>query len=253
MVALALACAVWALDPPPAWGQEDDEAEGQERGSPLTVTAYAWASGFDGDVRAATIAGVVDKGIPELGDRLDGSVLLRTDVGLGRLFVSSDLAGTWLGDSLAAPTGVGTLRADVGLYRLELTVGFDLIVIPKFRASAVAGAEYSHLNTEMRVETPGLPDDATQGNSDWVDPVIGARAEFALSPALVIGARVSYSGFQEDERASTKAEAEVAFRLGRSLALVGGFRYHQVVWSAEDAGIDLSIHGAMIGLRFGGL
>jgi hypothetical protein len=43
MVVLALACAVWALDPPPAWGQEDDEAEGQERGSPLTVTAYAWA------------------------------------------------------------------------------------------------------------------------------------------------------------------------------------------------------------------
>jgi opacity protein-like surface antigen len=244
---LALACTAWALAPPAVRGQEREEAEG----SPLSVTAYAWASGFDGEVRAATSAGVVDKEFPGLGDRIDGSLLVRTDVGLGRFFVSTDLSGTWLGDSLAAPAGPGTLRAEAELYRVELTVGFDLVAIPKLRAGGYVGAEYSHLNTELRLETPGLPAEVTSGNSGWVDPVIGGRAELELSPVLVLGARTSYAGFQEEERSSTKAEAEVDFRLGRSLALVVGYRYHDVEWAASDAGIDLSIHGAMIGLRFG--
>ncbi|XHR28617.1 MAG: hypothetical protein ACFUZC_22205 [Chthoniobacteraceae bacterium] len=89
-------------------------------------------------------------------------------------------------------------------------------------------------------------------NQDWLDPYLGLRARYNLTPALYLTAKADVGGFSVGSRVSVEAIAAIGYQMTRSISAEAGYKYLYVDYHHDSFVYNISNGGALvtIGINF---
>lgn len=106
------------------------------------------------------------------------------------------------------------------------------------------------------LDLPGLTTDGINrdidADSDWVDPVVGARTGIDLTERLSLSLLGDVGGFDigSASKFSWKANALLSWQFAESWSLVAGYQALNVQRERGDADADITMKGPVVGLGF---
>jgi hypothetical protein len=186
----------------------------------FTVAPYLWALQLDGDVTIDGHKAKVDMGFDDILNDLNVAFMIDIEARKDRwgFFINPLYSQTenssktsflqdtlYLGQTYKINTEIDLFIVSVGSYyrlgpwKLDSSEGESG---PQLIVDVMAGARYTHLNVDIDLDRksglplPGLPAHISdEGNVDWVDPIVGARTTFVLSPAWMVSLFGDVGGF----------------------------------------------------------
>ena len=126
---------------------------------------------------------------------------------------------------------------------------------------AIVGARYTRLETEidLKVSAPSLGltgSRVVEGDKDWIDPIVGARAHVNLSDRVWVQLVGDIGGFGVGSDFAWHATAFVAYdfdMFGRDASVGAGYRALYMDYEdgsgANRFAYDMTMHGPVIGLN----
>ncbi len=89
-------------------------------------------------------------------------------------------------------------------------------------------------------------------NQDWLDPYLGLRARYNLTPALYVTAKADVGGFSAGSRVSVEAIGAIGYQITRNIWAEAGYKYLYVDYHHDTFTYDISNGGALvtIGVNF---
>ena len=229
----------------------------------FSFTPYLWALALDGDVTVRGEEASPSVSFKEILEDLSYAIMGSVDARKGRIGVFADGLFSQLGDS--ADVGPAQIKVDANLsiiagaayfragpWNLDGTAGASG---PKLVVDTYAGARYTYLSTELKFRQLGRQ---TSGDLDWVDPIIGLRTLWEITPSWNLNVFGDIGGFgvSGDADFSWQAAALVGYRfdlLGKDDAnFVMGYRALQQKYRDGDGSSelewDVTLHGPVMGL-----
>jgi hypothetical protein len=82
---------------------------------------------------------------------------------------------------------------------------------------------------------------------NFVDPILAARANFALAPRLSALVYGDIGGFGVGSEATAQVAATLNYRVGRSFVMSGGYRYLGVDYERDGVVVDARLAGPVLG------
>jgi hypothetical protein len=128
---------------------------------------------------------------------------------------------------------------------------------PLLIVDLMAGARYTYLQVDVNLKKktglpiPGLPAHISDDYVDWIDPIVGARTTFVLSPQWMISLFGDIGGFGVGSDSAWMATGGVGYNFKAfgdmdSQAYVGYRGMHQDYSEGSGAGKfewDMTLHG----------
>jgi hypothetical protein len=219
------------------------------------VAPYAWALAADGDVTVKGQESDVNLSFKDIFEELNYGVMLEGEARKGRVGVIANILYANLGDD----ENVGGIEIDpdinlfwgsfVGYYRLgpwdlDSEAGDDG---PQLIVDPYAGVRYTYLDVDLDIS--GGPDFGN--DQDWVEPIIGLRTLWQLSPRWGVTAAGDIGGFGVGSDFAWMAAGLVSYRFGlfgenNSRFLFGYRALHQNYSNGSGANEfewDVTLHG----------
>ncbi|TCZ54226.1 hypothetical protein [Roseicella aquatilis] len=260
--ALGLLALLLGVAPAPATAAEGgagaargDAREGE--GTPgwaVRLDTYAWASGLSGRVRTLPPlpAARVDLGAGEVLGNLDGALMLSTEAVRGRLVLLGDTFYARISprQSFALDGVPGSARLGSSTFSAMLAGGYRLVDRPGVRLDALAGLRVFALSNELRVQLGPLPAASLARSAAWVDPLVGAQLQVALTERLSLRTVAVVGGFGAGSRLMWDAYAGLAWRLDERASLFAGYRALSVDYRHDGYLYDTVQHGMLAGVSF---
>lgn len=248
--ALLLACGTHAV----AQDMESAADEGADRArNAAQITAYAWLAGFAGDIRPGPASPTfrVDKSFGDLLETSDGAFWISGFVRRDRTVFMADFSRTKSSEEGLVPTGLPApfppaVPADGGLKLTSLTgaAGYRVAQTDNATLDLLAGARAWWVRPNLQVPALGV-DLAPREN--FVDPILAARANFALAPRLSALVYGDIGGFGVGSEATAQIAATLNYRVGRSFVMSGGYRYLGVDYERDGVVVDARLAGPVLG------
>ncbi len=233
----------------------------------LTVTPYLWALSLDGDVTVAGRKNEADVGFEDVLDDMNWGVMIEAEARKKRwaLFINPLLAQ--LEDhpsdldveiNIAVVSFGGSYR--LGPWPLSSHAGPSG---PKLVMDMYAGGRYAYIGLDLNGNIP-LPDPLPPlkvnetGHEDWVDPIIGARTLWLLSPKWTISATGDIGGFGIGSDFAWQATGAVGYNfrfIGDDNARIY-FGYRAMGWDYKKGSgsnkfeWDVTVHGPLLALSY---
>ena len=137
-----------------------------------------------------------------------------------------------------------TQASAIGLY--------TLLDQPSARFELGGGLRAWWMNTEIRLDPGALPGRSADQTTNWVDPIIAARASVRLNDRLSLTGYGDIGGFGVGSEFTWQAMATLDWRISDRISASVGYRWVQIDYEASRANIDLDMSGPIIGasLRF---
>jgi len=168
----------------------------------FTVTPYLWALSLDGHVTVKGRTSEADVSFSDIFDDLNFAIMLEAEARKNRL-------GLFVNPLYAAlEDDTDRLEIDMHMALVEFGGYYRLgpwPLAPQAGASGpvlvtdlYAGGRYTYLYTELKGRRFGIVD--VDGDQGWVDPIVGARTLWFLSPkwTLSIGGNIGGFGLGSD-------------------------------------------------------
>jgi hypothetical protein len=160
-------------------------------------------------------------------------------------------------EQVALPGG-GTTEVDWGLEMLvaQGLVGYefarsrlgcgDRCFTPTVAFDAIGGARLYALGVDVDFD-PGPSGD---GSQTWVDPVVGLRAIFRVTPDLSVGVLANVGGFGIGSDLSWQLVGGIDWSVGRCVSLNAGWMVLDVDYEDGDFRYDVRMSGPYLGVTF---
>lgn len=181
------------------------------------LTPYFWALAMDGDVTVKGVKTSPSVSFDEIFDDLDYALMIEGEARKGRFgiyanAIYADLGTTAEGDGIRAKADAQTAWAGAGgFYRLgPWPLGAEADG-PKLAVDPYAGFRYTYLDTELRIRDGGPQVSASES---WVDPVIGIRTLWQLTPKWTVTALGDIGGFGVGADFTWQAAGLLGYRFG---------------------------------------
>lgn len=250
MAAMLLAGAV-----PAAAHQAEDAVEGKDERSrnAAQITAYAWLAGFGGDIQPGATAPTfrVDKSFGDLLETSDGAFWLTGYVRRDRTIFIADFSRTKSSEEALVPTGLPApfppaVPAQGGLKMTSLTgaAGYRVAQDDNATLDLLVGARAWWVRPNL--EIPALAVDLSP-KANFVDPLVAARANFALAPRLTILVYGDIGGLGVGSEVTGQIATTLNYRIGRAVVLSGGYRYLAVDYEKNGIRVDAQLAGPVLG------
>lgn len=264
----------------PAVTAEDVQAPPAPLGWTFRVTPYAWLPAMNGTqtVRGRSVS--VDASFIDIAERADTLVGLMGEfearrgpvsfygnavwskVGLGadRLTVRS------VAPNIAATTGISS-DLDVQMGILELGGGYEVLRANGVSLDLVVGVRGWLQKAELAIDLAGVVDIgnleivgnraiARSGSVRWVDPIVGFRSRYAVSPGHHLFLRGDIGGFGVGSKFSWQAAAGYGFDFStRNGVTYSGIIGYRALYADYRRGagrnlyeFDIVQHGPVLGL-----
>jgi hypothetical protein len=230
------------------------------------LTPYLWALALDGDVTVKSVKTKPSVDFDEIFDHLDYGLMVEGEARKGRIGVYvnaiyADLSDTDKIAGIRLRADAQTVWAGAGAYyrlgpwALDPEAG---LAGPKVVVDPYAGARYTYLNTKIKIRGGGPQVDA---NKDWVDPVIGLRTLWQLTPKWSVTALGDIGGFGISGASdfSWQATGLVGYSFGLlgddNAKVLAGYRAlsqdYQSGSGRNEFKWDMTLHGPVLGLAIG--
>jgi hypothetical protein len=182
------------------------------------IAPYAWALAADGDVTVKGQKSDVNLSFKDIFEELNYAAMLEGEARKGRVGVIANILYANLGDD----ENVGGVSIDpdinliwgafAGFYRLgpwnlDSEAGDDG---PRLIVDPYAGVRYTYLDVD--IDIGGGPD--LSGDEEWVDPIVGLRTLWQLTPRWGVTAAGDIGGFGVGSDFAWMATGLVTYRFG---------------------------------------
>lgn len=220
----------------------------------FTLTPYLWAQSLE--ATAAPLPALpparVDLSFSDLVDELQFAFTAAFEARRGKWGVLADISFADLGSSQSF-----TLRDErfiaLGLAN-ETLVGTAVVMRrvherPGAAVDLFAGARVSHQAYDLRLSRlNGAAVEATRRET-WIDPVVGARADFTLSPRWSATAYGDIGGFGAASDLTYQFYGALNFRLSERYVLSGGYRYYADDFERDGFVSDVVQQGPIVAVQ----
>lgn len=246
---------------------DDASANAFPAGWQYEATLYGYATGIDGDAGVRSVDADVDVGFDDILENLDfgamGFIGGRNDtwsfiIDAAYLKVSAEQssARSILNATLTTNLNVELEQSIVEGFVGRRIAGHKDADMP-WRVDAVGGLRYNSITTELGAEASLLGLATSQQRSrdvDWVDPVIGLRAEVWTSDRFRILGWADYGGFGVGADSTWQLAAGInyfAWDRVSLYALYRGFGFDYSEGTGNDRiALDLTYTGPMVGIGY---
>ncbi len=224
------------------------------------IAPYVWALAADGDVPIKGRKTDVDLSFKDIVEELNYAVMLKGDARKGRVGAIVNVIYANLGDE----ANVGPLDIDpdinlfwggfAGYYRLgpwdlDSEAGDDS---PQLIVDLYGGVRYTYLDVDLDIS--GGPN--LGGHQDWVEPIVGLRTLWELSPRWGMTVAGDIGGFGVGSDFAWQAIGLVSYRFGlfgenNSRFLFGYRALHQDYSTGSGTNKfewDVTLHGPVFAL-----
>ncbi len=249
--AAADACAQDASEPPVP-------VESNTPGWALQVTPYLWAAGIDGDIspfrRAPTLS--VEKSFSDIMEDLNFGGFLDVWGRYDRFVLSGDLMYVDTTDShaIGALPVVGAtpgLTADVDTVEFQATIkgGYRVYDGQDVTFDVLAGVRIWHISNDLTVNYGAFRRSYGE-DFGWVDPVIGFRTFFTITPKLSIQAQADFGGFGAGSDSTWQALATLNYLFTDRLSVSAGYKILDVDYESDGHVFDTTLKGPVLGMTY---
>jgi hypothetical protein len=147
--------------------------------------------------------------------------------------------------------GVPTFTAEAKGWQLILTpeVGYRFLNREKVKIDALMGVRYWHLGSSLQF-TPSLLGFTFSGSQNWVDPLMGTRIQFALSPKLSVNILGDGGGWGAGSQLDYQIVGTIGYKLTAKFTVGGGYRYLHVNYRSSRLVYDTTMSGVIVGINY---
>jgi hypothetical protein len=224
----------------------------EDAGGHFSVTPYLWFAGVRGTVGALGRNASVHVSDGDLLSHFDIGLMGAAEARYDRVVINGDLMWIRVSDGKALPfTGLGAVSADVRVGQLVWTskLGYRVINSQKFKLDANAGIRYWHLGQKLSFN-PSLLGINFNGSQNWVDLVVGGRAQLPLGKKAVIDLAGDVGGWDATAKLDYQFAALLGFKLCPKWTAVMGYRYLFIDYRQNNAVFNTITSGGIVGLTY---
>ncbi len=183
----------------------------------FTIAPYLVAAAMDGTVGVRGHDVPLDVPFSKVWDNLSFGGMAHFDMMNDRWLVSSDIVYMDLEQSAAAANGT----ADVGVTETFFDVLGGYRVSPAL--SLLVGARLADLGGDLRYTGAHVESGGSQSKT-WVDPLIGAQVNAALSENWWVDLHGDIGGFGVGSKKAWQAYGHVGYRASNVVSIYAGYR-----------------------------
>ena len=230
------------------------------RNSSFSFIPFLWVPGVSGDLNVGGQSIDVDASIGDVFDAIidnfEFAAMGRLEARHGRWGIALNLLYLTLGNQETGPLGMVTVDWDFEMTIAELFAMYRFATVPLgcgdacFRPTmtldALGGARYLHSETKLAF----APGPNVDGSTDFVDPVVGLRAMFNVTPAVTFILMGNVGGFGVGSEFSWQAFAGVEWKIAPCFSLDAGWAVLSIDSEAGSNDFDLTLSGPAIGATF---
>lgn len=204
------------------------------------LTPYLWAAGIKGVVGLGNAATVVDARFDDLFTHLDTGVMV--------VFAArSPQWATWVDVidlKFAAETErkLVTARGEVDQTIVETAVSYK--PHPRDLTEWYFGVRYVDIGASVDL----VPIGSRSGQDDWIDPLVGARAEHKITNKLSIFSRTDIGGFGIGSDLSWHFSIAGRYQFTKNISTTLAYRYLEFDYEEDNFSYDVAMSGLGLGL-----
>jgi hypothetical protein len=224
----------------------------EDGGWHVAITPYLWFAGNHGTVGVRGHNASVHASAGDLLSHLDIGLMGAAEARYDRVVINGDLMWIRISDGKALPfTGLGAVSADVRVGELVWTskLGYRVINSEKFKLDANAGIRYWHLGQKLSFN-PSILGINFNGSQNWVDVVVGGRAQLPLGKKAVIDLAGDVGGWDATAKLDYQFATLLGFKLCSKWTAVMGYRYLFIDYRQNNAVFNTVTSGGLIGLTY---
>lgn len=210
-----------------------------------TATPYVWTTGLSGSLRpfagAPTLR--VSQSIGDVIDDVDGAFSIAFDGERGRVVVLTDVSRVRTSRAGSLPNSLpatGRTRHT----SLMLAAGWRVHEGADARVDVFGGLRAFELKAEVEVAGGAL---SVSPRREFVDPILGARAAFALGERWSARLYADAGGFGTGSKSVVLAEAALAYAPGERSRLTLGLRSLWIDYDRGGTRVDVRMTGPVLG------
>lgn len=224
-----------------------------------TVIPYAWLTGLSGTVGAKGYETTVDCSFADLSKYLNLGAMAHIEMLYqGRVGLFTDINYSLLGDQASGKRI--SLDGKTSLFLTDVAAFYRVGTVPlgqnqtsSMTFDVLAGARIWSLALKLDGDRPRGGRDIFERRT-WVDPIVGARAEFHLTDAWLVSLRGGLGGFSVSSALTWDATALLGYTFWEHGTLLAGYRAVGVNYSVgSDRSafkFDATLSGPIIGVGF---
>src|SRR5688572_26868627 len=217
----------------------------------VAIAPYFWAAGISGDVAQFGLPAVeVDASFLDIFEHLDFGAMLASEFRYGRYGLFTDLMFVKVSGGAGTPLGLLADSISVDTKSLALTVApeYRLFEDQSGSLDIMAGIRVWSVDTDLSF-SGGLLDGASASDGDtWVDPLVGAKGRFNLTPKLYLTGWAMAGGFGVSSDFMWDALGGVGYEFNQTFSAVLGYRGTGVDFEEDGFVYDVVQHGPIAGL-----
>ena len=209
------------------------------------LTPYIWAPALD--VEAAVRSGDTASTSTSILEVLEGAALVTGEARRGRFALLGEFNYLNLGERATGPGGAVSADLDLDGVMAALTAAVTVHDADDLRIEALGGARVWSL--EAQVDFDAAP--AASVRRTWVDPLIGARARYAVSPRLSVEALGTIGGFGVGSKLQWEAVGRAAWRIDDRFTAAAGWRHLFLDFDDNALVLETTMSGPFVALDIG--
>lgn len=209
------------------------------------ATAYGWGSGVKGDFTPFSGAPTLsfDKSLSEVLEDLDGAFFITGLARHGNLVIFGDYSYSASSRDGLVPPGIPA-SGKVTLQSLTLAAGHRFTVADGDTIDVLGGLRAWKVEGRVSVPLAGVD---VAPEQTFVDPIIGVRANVALSDSWSLLGYGDVGGFGAGSDLTWQAALTANYRVSDSFFISAGWRELYVDYADDGTEFDGSMAGPVIG------
>lgn len=234
----------------------------RSKGWSFGFTPVFWAPAMDGsltiDDRTIDIDSSITDGLETTFENFEFATMGRFEANHCKWSLILDFFYVGIGNE--TDVDVGATQVDVEWEQdtliLEGLVGYRIAELPlgcgrgcfqpSLAIDALAGARFYYMSGDIELQ-PG-PD--VSGSESWIDPVVGARAVFSVTPSLMFTFHGDIGGFGVGSDLSWRLGAALRWKIAQCVSLDAGWAVIDTDYEDGSFAYDVTLSGPFLGATF---
>ena len=221
-----------------------------EEGWHFRVVPYGWVTAIKGDMGIGPLVAPVDISMKDTLRDLDIAAMAVLEASYGRWSFGADITyAKTTGDLDAGGRIFSGFKLEQEQWVINPVIGYSAIDLERCRVEVFGGVRINVFEATLTGDLVRGGQRARSAGVDWVDPVVGLRAQADLCSRVFVRCNGDVGGFGAGSEFCWQAFAGLGYRITKSLNLGFGYRALGVDYSDGEFVIDTVTHGPLLGLE----